>query len=165
MRGAILGVVALTATLFAGPSVAEPCSLAALGWMSGLWLSADDPKRAQERWAVAPGEILMGSSWEFPKGQPGFAEVMTIRPDGPAVSMFLRHFDGALSNAWEDKAQPIVFSASSCGPNAVVFDGQGDHVGERVTYTRSDDKLLIVGDFLRHGVPDHEEWRMVRAGS
>jgi hypothetical protein len=85
------------------------------------------PARAQERWVVAPEGVLMGSSWEFPEGKAGYAEIMTIKPDGDAVVMVLRHFDGGLKR-------------------------------------RSADKLLIVGDFLHHGTPDHEEWHVIKSG-
>jgi hypothetical protein len=46
--------------------------------------------------------------------------------------------------------------ASSCEPNSAIFDGQGDHIGERLTYKRSGDSLLIMGEFLQPGTPDHE---------
>jgi hypothetical protein len=145
-------------------SQAGTCSLPALGWMAGNWKNASDPQAAQERWVVAPGNVLMGSSWEFPKGQAGYAEVMTVRTDGAATSMFLRHFDGGLSGAWEERNAPMVFTASSCDRSSAVFDGQGDHAGEHMTYKRTGNNLLIIGDFLHHGKPDHEEWRMIRAG-
>jgi hypothetical protein len=32
-----------------------------------------------------------------------------------------------------------------------------------LTYKRSGEALLIVGDFLHHGKPDHEEWHMTLA--
>jgi hypothetical protein len=107
----------------------------------------------------------MGSSWEFPKGQAGFAEIMTIGRDGSATSMFLRHFDGGLRKAWEERDTPMVFTESSCDRNSAVFDGQGAHAGEHMTYKRLGKSLLIIGDFLHHGTPDHEEWHMLWAGN
>ena len=71
--------------------------------------------------------------------------------------------DLALSKAWEERSAPMVFTASSCDGASVVFDGQGDHVGEHLTYKRSGETLLIVGDFLHHGKPDREEWHMIAA--
>jgi hypothetical protein len=163
-RAAVWLGMALAALLANSPATAgQACSLAALRWMAGTWLNASDPTGAQERWAVAPGDVLMGSAWEFPKGKGGYAEIMTIRSDGDTVAMLLRHFDGGLSHAWEERTVPMVFAASGCGINTVVFSGQGEHAGERMTYTRSVDALLIVADFLHHGVPDHEEWHMNRA--
>ena len=113
---------------------------------------------------MAPNGILMGSSWEFPEGKTGFAEIMTVRLDGERISMILRHFDGSLKTAWEERGGPMIFTASSCERGAVVFDGQGDRAGEHMTYRRSGNKLTILGDFLHHGTPDHEEWHMIRAG-
>ncbi|HXL98536.1 MAG TPA: DUF6265 family protein [Rhizomicrobium sp.] len=146
-------------------SHAAGCTLAGLGWMVGDWQNASDPERAQERWVVAPGDVLMGSAWEFPKGQTGYAEVMTVKQVGDATTMALRHFDGGLSRAWEERDAAMMFAASACDGQSAVFDGQGDHAGEHLTYKRSGDRLLITGDFLHHGTPDHEEWQMVRAAA
>jgi hypothetical protein len=55
-------------------------------------------------------------------------------------------------------------SAASCDAGSAVFDGQGDHAGEHLTYKRSGDSLLIIGDFLHHGTPSRMEWHMARAG-
>jgi hypothetical protein len=164
-RGAILSALALAAAALAGHAQAATCTLAGLGWMAGDWRNAKTPDRAQERWVAAPDHVLMGSSFEFPEGKGGYAEAMTVRPDGAGIVMVLRHFDGGLARAWEDKAAPMVFAAASCEPDRAVFDGQGEHAGEHLTYARSGTTLLIVGDFLHKGVPDREEWRMVRAGN
>jgi hypothetical protein len=106
----------------------------------------------------------MGSAWQIPKGKSGFAEIMTIRQDGNAISMVLRHFDGGLNKAWEERDAPMVFTASSCDGTSAIFDGQGSHVGEHLTYKRSDEHLLIIGDFLHNGIPTRAEWQMIRAG-
>ena len=156
----------LTALLLAASvpySHAAECSLTGLKWMAGNWHNASDPQRAQERWVVAPDSVLLGSSWEIPKGKAGFAEIMTVRLNGNSISMYLRHFDGALS-AWEERNTPMVFTAVNCDASSAVFDGQGDHAGEHLTYKRSGDCLLIIGDFLHHGTPSRMEWRMTRAG-
>jgi len=58
----------------------------------------------------------------------------------------------------------MLFKASVCDRKSAVFEGQGDHVGEHLTYKRSANKLLIVGDFLHHGTPDHEEWHVIKSG-
>ena len=157
-------VAALSLTAAAPFSHAAECSLTGLAWMAGNWHNTTDPQRAQERWVVAPDNVLMGSSWEMPKAKVGYAEIMTIRLNGSSVSMYLRHFDAALSGAWEERNAPMVFTAVDCDANSAVFDGQGDHAGEHLTYKRSGDSLIIVGDFLHHGVPSRMEWRMTRAG-
>lgn len=162
IRRTLYGVLALLAGVLAcqQTALALPCTLAGLHWMAGTWLNSEDASGAQERWAVAPGDALMGSAWEFPKGHAGYAEVMAIRQDGDGISMFLRHFDGGLARAWEEPTAPMVFAASDCGASTATFSGQGGHAGERMTYTRSSDQLLIVADFLHQGKPHHEEWHM-----
>jgi Domain of unknown function (DUF6265) len=161
------GIAMLATLILAGAcrAQAHPCTLKDLGWMAGSWHNSADPERAQERWTLAPDSILMGSAWEFPPGKAGFAEIMSVRPDGQGVSMFLRHFDVGLKSAWEERGSPMVFTASSCMQNAAVFDGQGDHTGEHMAYRRSGDMLSITADFLHHGTPDHQEWQMIRAGN
>jgi hypothetical protein len=142
---------------------AAECSLTDLGWLAGDWHNAANPRRAQERWVVAPDGVLMGNAWEFPEGKAGYAEIMTIRPDGDALVMVLRHFDGGLKRAWEERDAPMLFKATVCERDSAVFDGQGDRVGEHLSYRRTGKTLLIVGDFLHHGTPDHEEWHMLKS--
>ncbi|HTB87686.1 MAG TPA: DUF6265 family protein, partial [Steroidobacteraceae bacterium] len=65
-------VLICTALLLAASvsqSRAAICSLTGLAWMAGNWHNTADPQRAQERWVVAPDNILMGSSWEIPNGK------------------------------------------------------------------------------------------------
>jgi Domain of unknown function (DUF6265) len=142
---------------------AAPCTLSGLKWMAADWRNSTNPEGAQEHWNLAPGGVLMGNAFEgSPEGK-GYAEIMTVREDGGSIRMVLRHFDLALSKAWEDRTAPMVFVASNCDGTSAVFDGQDDHAGEHLTYKRSGETLLIVGDFLHHGKPDHEEWHMILA--
>jgi hypothetical protein len=131
--------------------------------MAADWHNASTPAAAQERWAAAPGGVLMGTSFESSDNGKGYAELMTVREDGGSINMVLRHFDLALSKAWEPQAAPMIFTAASCGGTSATFDGQGDHAGEHLIYKRTGDTLLIVGEFLHQGKPDHEEWHMVAA--
>ena len=156
-------LVILAAVASAQPAPATVCSLESLAWIAGNWHDLAEPQRSQERWVLAPGHVLMGTAWEFPAGKAGYAELMTLRPNGNAVSMFLRHFDGALSKAREERDAPMVFTASRCEGSSAVFDGQADHTGEHLSYSRSGANLNIVGDFLHQGKPVHMEWHMAKA--
>jgi hypothetical protein len=159
----LAAMAALASIASAPPANASICSLAGLAWMAGNWHDTHEPQRSQERWALAPDHVLMGAAWEFPADKAGYAELMTVRVNGDAVSMFLRHFDGALSKAWEERDAPMVFTAMSCESSSAIFDGQGVHAGERLTYSRSGDSLSIVGDFLHQGKPVRMEWHMSKA--
>ena len=164
MRKPLFAALAiLAATAPAPPAHAAVCSLESLTWIAGNWHDLVEPQRSQERWVLAPGHVLMGTAWEFLTGKAGYAELMTVRPNGDAVSMFLRHFDGALSKAWEERDAPMVFTATACESSSAVFDGQGDHAGEHLSYSRSANRLNIVGSFLHQGKPVHMEWHMVKA--
>jgi hypothetical protein len=164
-RSIPLVILAVLSALIVAPSAAHaaPCTLAGLQWMAGDWHNSTNPGGAQERWVTAPGGMLMGSSFESSADGKGFAEMMTVRQDAASIRMVLRHFDLALSKAWEERTAPMVFVASNCEGTTAVFDGQDDHAGEHLTYKRSGEALLIVGDFLHHGKPDHEEWHMTLA--
>jgi hypothetical protein len=55
----------------------------------------------------------------------------------------------------------MIFAAASCDGRSAVFDGQGTHAGEHLTYKRTVEGLAIIGDFLHHGEPVHMEWKMI----
>ena len=162
-RSAATAALLLALTATQGSAHAAPCTLAGLQWMAGSWRNTANPTGAQERWTVAPGGVLMGNAWEASPDGKGYAEIMAVRQETGSIRMVLRHFDLALSKAWEERTVPMVFAASNCDGTSAVFDGQDDHVGEHLTYKRSGENLLIVGDFLHHGKPDHEEWHMILA--
>jgi len=161
--GALRLLAVLSALAAPVAAHASPCALAGLQWMAGDWRNTANPAGAQERWIVAPGGVLMGSAWEVSQDGKGYAEIMTVREETGSVHMVLRHFDLALSKAWEERTAPMVFTASSCNGTSAVFDGQDGHTGEHLTYTRSGETLLIVGDFLHQGKPVREEWHMIAA--
>jgi hypothetical protein len=163
-KHAVLRILGML-SVFAAPAAAHAasCTLAGLHWMAGDWRNAANPTGAQERWLVAPGGVLMGSAWEASRDGKGYAEIMTVREEMGSIHMVLRHFDLALSKAWEERTAPMIFTASNCRGTSAVFDGQEDHTGEHLTYKRSGETLLILGDFLHHGKRDHEEWHMVSA--
>ncbi len=164
-RAGAAPLLALALMLGAAPLAgAAPCTLKGLGWIAGTWRDAANPAGAEERWAVAPGGVLMGSSWDFPPGgKAGYAEVMTIRPEGDALQLVLRHFDVGLRGAWEDRDTPMLFLATRCEAGLAVFEGLGPRAGERLTYERTAQGLKITGDFLHDGRPSHVEWQMVRS--
>jgi Domain of unknown function (DUF6265) len=106
----------------------------------------------------------MGNGWSFPPdGKAGFAEIMTVRPQGDSLKMVLRHFDPALSRAWEEREAPMEFLAAECTARRVVFEGSGARAGERLTYERIPAGLDITGDFLHQGKPLQVKWHMVRS--
>ena len=106
----------------------------------------------------------MGSGWSFPAdGKGGFAEIMTVRSDGGALKMVLRHFDVTLSRAWEEREAPMEFLASHCSAQLAVSEGSGARAGERLTYEATSTGLQITGDFLHQGKPVQVKWRMIRS--
>jgi len=157
-------LLALAAAAVPAAARADSCTLAKLAWFAGSWRDTANPQGSEERWVVAPGGVLMGSSWVFPAGgKAGFAEIMTVRTEGDAINMVLRHFDNALRGAWEERDAPMVFLATDCEAGRAVFDGIGARTGERLTYERNPQGLKITGDFVHDGKPGHVQWQMARA--
>jgi hypothetical protein len=60
-----------------------------------------------------------------------------VRQDGATINMVLLHFDIDLGRAWEERTSPMIFVAASCDGQSAVFDGQGEHAGEHLTYKRT----------------------------
>ncbi len=164
-RARVALALGLACTLGASAlAAADPCTLKALAWMAGTWHDVANPAGAEERWAIAPGGVLMGSSWDFPPGgKAGYAELMTVRPEGDALQLVLRHFDVGLRGAWEDREAPMLFLATRCEAGLAVFEGLGPRAGERLTYERNAQGLKITGDFIHDGRPSHVEWQMTRS--
>jgi hypothetical protein len=147
-------------------AAAAGCAPGVLNWMAGQWHDASNPQGAQEQWSLAPGGILMGSAWSFPpEGKAGFAEIMTVRPEGDTLKMVLRHFDVALSRAWEEREAPMEFLAGQCSARVVLFEGAGARAGERLTYEATAAGLDITGDFLHQGKPLQLKWHMTRSAN
>jgi hypothetical protein len=164
----------LAAILLAGllpplaASAAEPepaCTIAGLDWMVGVWRADDKAGLAEERWTAAPGDVLMGSAWTVANGKAVFAELMTIAADGKGAAMRLRHFSDNIGRAWEGKDPPMLFALTHCGPNTATFEGRGERQGESLIYRREGaGKLVIVGEFLHEGKPDHKEFTLFKVG-
>jgi hypothetical protein len=162
----LFGIAAVLAILLslASSRAFAACGVQDLGFLKGVWHSQDGQASGEERWTLTAANTWSGSAWEA-KGQAlSFAEALSILTleDG-SVEMHLRHFDGALNRAWEDKDRPMIFRLATCDKNSAVFDGTGDKAGEHITYRRSRDRLDFTGDFLRKGEPFRIEVHLRRA--
>ena len=161
-----LAASGLLAVLLGTPALvqAAPCSVAQLEWLQGIWRAdAAGGRTEEERWTGAPGEVLLGSAWTVAKGKAVFGEIMTIEAGADGLDMRLRHFSDSLGRDWEGHDPPMLFHLSDCQDRLMMLEGQGKNAGEKLTYRRLDDKrLLIIGDFLHQGKPDHEEFQLTR---
>jgi hypothetical protein len=139
---------------------ASACSMDDLAFMQGDWLSAEGPGSGEERWVLTPANTLAGSAWEAKGTTLSFAEALSILPQNDRIELRMRHFDGSLSHAWEEKDSPMVFALAQCDGRSAVFDGTGSKVGEHITYRKTAEGLTFVGDFLHQGRPVHVELHM-----
>ena len=129
----------------------------------GEWQYEEGSTRGEERWSLTAANTWAGSAWVTKDGTLTFAEALSILPQGGTIEMHLRHFDGTLKHAWEEKDSPMIFQLARCDAGPAVFDGTGDKMGEHITYRLSGDELQFIGDFLRKGKPFRVELRMRRA--
>ena len=166
-RGRILWLTAMAALvpMLGTRAAAAPCALDDLRWMAGVWRGGEAASPSEERWTIAPGGRLMGSSWVLHTDRPGgVVEASSIQQDGDQIALRIRHFSSDLAEAREEKTAPMVFLASQCGAQSAVFDGQGERTGEHMTYSRAGDTLTFVGDFIHQGKPLRVEIKLTRAG-
>ncbi|TWB22654.1 hypothetical protein FBZ89_103280 [Nitrospirillum amazonense] len=155
----------LPLSLATAPARAEECTLEALHWLQGAWGNTAVNTAGEERWVLLPGGMMAGSAWETAKdGTPHFMEVLNLSQAEGKVTLRMRHFDGTLTRAWEDKTAPVTFVASQCSLQTVVFQGQGTNTGERITYARTKDRLSFVGEFIHKGKPHRVDLEMSRSG-
>jgi hypothetical protein len=158
MSRTILPAALAAAAALAGAAHADSCSLNGLGWMQGAWRDDHDTVQSEERWIAGPGGRLMESAWVLRTDTPGgFLEAGTIRDEAGVITFRLRHFSSDLATAREEKDAPLVFTAARCDAASVVFDGQGPHAGEHITYRRAGDAMTFIGDFIHDGQPVRAE--------
>jgi hypothetical protein len=162
-RRARVAIGCAAGLLWAPGASAAPCTVEDLSWMAGVWRNATGAEQTEERWVMAPGGRLMGSSWTLHADSPrGVIESNSIQLDGAQVAMRLRHFSADLVHAREDKDAPMLFTAARCAAQSAVFDGQGPQAGEHITYRRAGDRLTFIGDFIHQGAPIHVEVAFTR---
>ena len=141
-------------------SAASNCSMDDLAFMQGVWRYDQGPASGEERWVLTAANTLAGSSWEAKGASLSFVEASSISPQNDRIEMRLRHFDGSLSHAWEEKDSPMVFALAQCDGRSAVFDGTGSRAGEHITYRKTAEGLTFIGDFLHQGKPVHVESHM-----
>jgi len=157
-----LAAVTLLGPLFSA-SAATVCAIDDLSFLQGDWHYTDGPATGEERWVLTAANTLAGSSWEARGTTLTFVEALSIYPQDDRVEMHLRHFDGSLNHAWEEKDSPMIFALVQCDGKSAVFDGTGARAGEHITYRKTTQGLKFVGDFLHQGKPVRVEVNMLQA--
>jgi hypothetical protein len=159
-----LAVATLLACTFPASSAAG-CAIDDLVFLQGDWHYTYGSDIGAERWVLTAAHSLAGSSWEAKGAALSFMEISTILPEGERLELHVRHFDGSLNHAWEDKDSPMIFALAQCDGHSALFDGTGAHAGEHITYRSSAHGLAFIGDFLHQGKPVHVEVNMSKASN
>jgi hypothetical protein len=155
---------ALAGTAFLGPLRAGnariACTVDNLAFLQGNWRYTNGASTGEERWILTAAGTLAGSSWEAKGPAISFVEASSIAPDSGRIELHLRHFDGALRHAWEEKDAPMIFVLAQCDGDSAVFDGTGARTGEHMTYRKESDGVTFIGNFLHQGKPIRVESKM-----
>ena len=139
------------------------CAIDKLAFLEGDWHYTDGPTSGEERWVLTAAHTLLGSAWEAKGAMLSFVEALSVLPQNDRIEMHLRHFDGPLNHAWEDKDSPMIFALVQCDDESAVFDGVGVRAGEHITYRKTAEGLRFVGDFLHQGKSVRVEVNMHQA--
>ena len=101
------------------------CTIDDLAFLQGDWRYTEGPATGEERWVLTAAHTLAGSTWEAAGVNLSFVEAPSISSQDGRVEMHLRHFDGSLNKAWEDRDSPMIFALVQCDGRSAVFDGTG----------------------------------------
>ena len=126
------------------------CRVSDLSWMTGSWNFHNGAYSAQESWNFSESGLVGFTTGSGAPSSGGVVKISAISSEQGALVLRMRFFDGSLKHALEDKDAPVVFSASTCGPSFIRFDGTG---GEYTRYERSGDDMINVGIANNKGKP------------
>ena len=145
-RLAVLGVVFLGM-----PAGAETvCRVSDLSWMTGRWNFHNGAYSTRETWNISESRLVQVAIGSGASSSGGVVKLSAISSENGVLVLRMRFFDGSLKHALEDKDAPVVFSASTCGPGFIQFDGTG---GEYTRYERSGDDMVNTGVANNNGKP------------
>ena len=129
------------------------CRVSDLRWMVGRWSFHNGAYSGQENWKFSESGQLIG--FVTGSGAPssgGVVKLSAISAEQGKLILRMRFFDGSLKHALEDKDAPVVWAASSCGPEFIQFDGPGS---EYSRYERSGADMINTGIANDNGKPGH----------
>jgi hypothetical protein len=99
---------------------------------------------------------MLGFSWGPNYIYPGdVVQIASITDGQGPLALRQRNFDAAMTHASEERDDPITFSASSCGPRTITFDGVGKWTGGHTTYSRDGETLTVEGIVRDNGQHGH----------
>lgn len=146
----------LLATLPALAQAPAPLRLADLAFMAGSWRGTHAQGFVEEHWRAEAGLPMLGMFRRVEAGKVRFAEFMSLAQEADGVRLRIRHFNGDLTQAWEEKDAPMTFRLSAVEAGEARFTGEGPEVGTRLTYRRTPAGLQVALEKAKDGQP----WRL-----
>lgn len=126
---AIAGLLACTTAALAAPTN----DVAALGWLSGNWVSETKQGWTEEHWTPPRGGVMMGVNRSGQGETANAFEFMRIAPvEGGALSYW----------AWPNGKAPAAFRLVSSSADEAVFENPNHDYPTRIVYRRKGDTLI-----------------------
>jgi Domain of unknown function (DUF6265) len=132
-----------------------------LSWfavMEGTWRGDMGGSFIEEIWSAPRGDMVMGCfRWCDPAGNAAMLEMLTIRREGDAIRLRLRHYSPTLV-AKEEKATPVTLLLESAAGTKATFRAEKDS-GDlaSVSYEVEGDTLRIEIAFAAPPAPEGDK--------
>lgn len=93
-----------------------------LAFLAGNWIGTLEGGAAEETWSAARGDSIVGMfRWHHPDGSTNMYELLSIKQEGDAAVLRLRHFDSKFE-PWKTEAAGVpALKGELLGPAHVIF--------------------------------------------
>jgi hypothetical protein len=151
-----------TATSAAAKEPLPPPTVADLAWLEGRWVGQLGDSTIEEHWSGVDGGTIIGmfrvvSTKKTTPNRIGLYEFWAVEPGDAGPELRMRHFSPGLT-AWEEKDAPLVFRVVAHGERTVAFEVEEEKGPVRLTYTLTEDDLLVA-ELLEEGETQRFEYR------
>ena len=119
----------------AAPNVSrnEAKDVAALGWLSGAWISQGKDGWTEEQWTSPRGDMMLGTNRSGKADKASAFEFMRIAPDGLGRISFWASPGGKAA---------VRFPLVSSGPGEATFENPANDFPTRIVYRRKGEMLV-----------------------
>jgi hypothetical protein len=129
--------------LIAMALVAQPASVADLGWLAGCWTSSEGSRTVTELWLPPQGGTMMGVSRTVSAGKTVDYEFLVLRNRANILELVAK-----------PSGQPeAVFSSTSLSAREAVFENPSHDFPTRIAYKQTADGVLATISGVTSGKP------------
>jgi len=116
---------ALITLMLLAPPAPKTASIDRMSWLVGTWTSLRPGAVAEEVWTAPRAGTMTGTFRLVEDGKTRFVELLTLRQEGAALVLRIRHFDENLT-PWPDERTPLVYRSVSIARDRVRFESKND---------------------------------------